>query len=72
MQVRSSRQNYKLEQWVMDRARAVKDEVQGSIFGTKKKVFLLVYFFLLYRLSIPMCYMTNQLTIKGTIPFNKA
>ncbi len=35
-QMRSSRQNDKLEQWVMHRA--VKDEVQGSILGSNKQI----------------------------------
>ena len=69
--MRSNMQNDKLEQWVMHRA--VNDEVLGSILGcNKQKVFFDLKLYLLYRLSIPICFNINQFTIKREIPFNKA
>ncbi len=41
MQVRSSRQNDKIEQWVM--GRAIKVEVLESILGNKKKKFVSLF-----------------------------
>ena len=61
--MRGSRQINKLEQWVMHWA--VKDEVLGSILWNKKqKVFFHLKLFLLYRLSIPNCFIINQFKIK--------
>ena len=69
--MRSSRQNDKLDQWVMHRA--VKDEVMGSILGsTKQKVFFHLCSSLLNKLSIQFCFNINHFTIKSRNPFNKA
>ena len=68
--MRRNRQNDKFEHWVMNWA--VKDEVLGSILGSKKqKVFFHLKMTLLYRLSIPICFITNQFTNKSRNPFNK-
>ena len=52
---------------------AVKDEVLGSILGNKKqRIFFHLYLSLLYRLSIPICFITNQFTFHSRNPFYKA
>ena len=61
----------KLEQWALHRA--VKDEIKGSILGSnKQKVFFHLKLSLLYRLSIPICFIINQLKIKSRNHLNKA
>ncbi len=65
--MRSSRQNDKSEQWVMHWA--VKDEVLRSILGSKKQKFWFhLYLYLLYWLSIQVCLIINQFTIKSKTP----
>ena len=44
--MKSSRQNDKLEQWVMDRD--VEDEVLGSILGSNKQKFFSTFYCLCY------------------------
>ncbi len=69
--MRCSSRNDNLEQWAMHRA--VKDEVMGSILGSnKQKVFFHLKLSLLYRLSIPICFIINQLKIKSENPLNRA
>ena len=68
--MKSSRQNDKLEHWVMHRD--VKDEVLGSILGSnKQKVFFHLQLSLLHRLSIKVCSIINLFTNKSRNPFNK-
>ena len=69
--MRSSRQSDKSDQWVM--RRVVKDDVLGSILGSnKQKVFFHLYLYLLYRFSVPICFIINQFTLKTRNPLNKA
>ena len=50
----------------------VKDEVVALVLGSKKvKGYFHVKLSLLYILSIPLCFMIDQLTIKSRNPFDK-
>ena len=70
-QIRSSRQNDKLEQWVMQTA--VKDVVLGSILGSnKQKVFFHLKLSALYRLSNPICFIIDHFTVRSRNPSKKA
>ena len=69
--MRSSRQNDKLEQWVMHTA--VKDVVLGSILGcNKQKVFFHLQLSVLYRLSNPICFTIDHFSIRSKNRLNKA
>ena len=69
--MRSSRQNDKLEQWVMHTA--VKDVVLGSILGcNKQKVFFHLQLSVLYRLSNPICFTIDHFPIRSKNRLNKA
>ena len=69
--MRNSRQNDKLEQWVMHTA--VKDVVLGSILGSsKQKVFFHLLLSVLYRLNNPICFTIDHFSIRSKNRLNKA
>ncbi len=69
-QMRSSRQNDKLEQWVMHRA--VKDEVLGSSNGSNKQKVFPPLIVSVIEIKHSKMFKINQLSIKGRNVVNKA
>ena len=69
--MRSSRQNDKLEQWVMQTA--VKDVVLESILGSnQQKVFFHLKLSAFYRISNPICFIIDHFSVRSRNPSKKA
>ncbi len=68
--MKSSRQNDKLEQWVMHTA--VKDVLESFLGCNKQKVFFHFQLSVLYSLSNPICFPIDHFSIRSKNRLNKA